>query len=68
MGALLGSCGFHYVGSAVLLWEQFTVALAALAIGTVVAMPLGLIGLLFFAHINLRYGAPYLLDYVMPVF
>ncbi len=41
--------------------------LAALAIGSVGAMILGLTGLLFFAYVNLRYGAPYLLDYLMPV-
>ncbi len=44
------------------------VTLTALATGTVGAMLLGLAGLLFFAYVNLRYGAPYLLDYVMPVF
>lgn len=43
-------------------------SLAALAIGDLGAMWLGLAGLLFFAYVNLRFGAPYLLDYVMPVF
>ncbi len=43
------------------------VSLLALAIGSLGTMILGLLGLLFFAYVNLRYGAPYLLDYVMPV-
>ncbi|HYL13752.1 MAG TPA: hypothetical protein VEV41_11995 [Terriglobales bacterium] len=41
--------------------------LAAYAIGRFGTMILGLVGLFFFAYVNLRYGAPYLLDYVMPV-
>ena len=43
------------------------VTLAALAIGSLGTMILGLVGLFFFAYVNLRYGAPYLLDYMMPV-
>ncbi len=44
------------------------ITLASLAIGYLGAVFLGLAGLVFFAYVNLRYGAPYLLDYVMPVF
>ena len=29
---------------------------------------LGICGLLFFTYVNVRYGSPYLLDYVIPVF
>jgi len=43
------------------------ITLAALAVRNLGAMLLGLAGLLFFSYVNLRYGAPYLLDYVMPV-
>jgi hypothetical protein len=43
------------------------ITLAALAVGNMAPMALGFIGLLFFAYVNLRYGAPYLLDYVMPL-
>lgn len=43
------------------------VTLAALAIGSLGTMILGLVGLFFFAYVNLRCGAPYLLDYVIPV-
>ncbi len=43
------------------------ITLLALATGNVGAMLLGLAGLLFFAYVNLCYGAPYLQDYVMPV-
>jgi len=42
------------------------VTLAALAWGKVGSFLLGCIGLGFFSYVNLRYGAPYLLDYVMP--
>jgi hypothetical protein len=28
---------------------------------------LGVVGFGFFAYVNLRYGAPYLLDYIMPI-
>jgi hypothetical protein len=28
---------------------------------------LGIVGLAFFAYVNIRYGAPYLLDYILPV-
>jgi len=41
---------------------------AALATSNFGTMLLGLSGLLFFGYVNLHYGAPYLLDYVMPVF
>ena len=40
---------------------------AAIAIGNLGSFILGCLGLLFFAYVNVRYGAPYLLDYVMPV-
>jgi len=40
----------------------------ALAIGKLGATILSVIGFAFFACVNLRYGAPYLLDYAMPVF
>jgi hypothetical protein len=43
------------------------ITVAALAIGPVGDLSLGLTGLAFFAYVNLRYGAPYILDYVMPV-
>jgi len=43
------------------------ITLAALAIGPVGTLTLGLTGLLFFAYVNLRYGAPYIMDYTMPV-
>jgi len=39
----------------------------ALALGEIGGAALGLLGLVFFAYVNLRYGAPYLLDYVQPV-
>src|SRR5574337_945587 len=49
----------------------FVVAIAmtltALALGKQGCMILSIIGMVFFAYVNLRYGAPYLLDYVMPV-
>jgi hypothetical protein len=44
------------------------ITLAALALGARGALALGLAGLAFFAYVNIRYGAPYLLDYIMPVF
>ncbi len=44
------------------------ITLVGLAIGKLGAAILSVIGFAFFAHVNLRYGAPYLLDYVMPVF
>ena len=44
------------------------VTLLALAAGKYGGLLLGIIGLAFFAHVNVRYGAPYLLDYVLPVF
>jgi hypothetical protein len=42
------------------------VTLAALALGKVGGFLLGAVGLGFFSYVNLRYGAPYLLDYLMP--
>ncbi len=42
--------------------------LTALAVGALGGTALGILGLAFFAYVNLRYGAPYLLDYVQPVF
>jgi hypothetical protein len=44
------------------------VTLLALALGKYGGLVLGIIGLAFFAYVNVRYGAPYLLDYVLPVF
>jgi hypothetical protein len=44
------------------------VTLLALALGKFGGLVLGIIGLAFFAYVNVRYGAPYLLDYVLPVF
>jgi hypothetical protein len=32
------------------------------------ALGLSVVGLAFFAYVNIRYGAPYLLDYVLPLF
>ena len=40
--------------------------LAAFVVGTIGGLLLGVVGLGFFSYVNLRYGAPYLLDYVMP--
>lgn len=49
----------------------FTAAVAltltALALGAPGGITLGILGLGFFAYVNLRYGAPYLLDYVLPI-
>jgi len=42
------------------------VTLAAFIVGTIGGLLLGVVGLGFFSYVNLRYGAPYLLDYVMP--
>ena len=42
------------------------VTLAAFIMGTIGGLVLGVVGLGFFSYVNLRYGAPYLLDYVMP--
>lgn len=39
-----------------------------LLFGTVGCLCLGICGLLLFAYVNVRYGAPYLLDYILPVF
>ena len=44
------------------------VTLLALTLGKYGGLVLGIIGLAFFAYVNVRYGAPYLLDYVLPVF
>ena len=42
------------------------ITVAALVSGRLGGFWLGLIGSGFFSYVNLRYGAPYLLDYVMP--
>jgi len=44
------------------------IASAALLLGKRGGSALGMMGLAFFAYVNIRYGAPYLLDYVLPVF
>ena len=41
--------------------------LVAMALGAMGGAALGVLGSVFFAYVNLRYGAPYLLDYVQPV-
>lgn len=41
--------------------------LTALAFAALGGTALGILGLGFFAYVNLRYGAPYLLDYVLPI-
>lgn len=43
------------------------ITLAALLLGAIAAFALGVAGIVFFAYVNIRYGAPYLLDYVLPV-
>lgn len=43
------------------------VTLLALGLRQLGGLALGVGGLLFFAYVNIRYGAPCLLDYVMPV-
>jgi len=43
------------------------VTLAALLAGDRGCLLLGVAGFGFFTYVNLRYGAPYLLDYIMPV-
>ena len=43
------------------------ITLAGLAVGKHGRFTLGALGIAFFAYVNLRYGAPYLLDYVLPV-
>jgi len=50
-----------FFASAVLL------TLTALFLGVLGGAALAILGLGFFAYVNLRYGAPYLLDYVMPI-
>ena len=49
-----------FVGAVVL-------TLTALAFGALGGTALGILGLGFFAYVNLHYGAPYLLDYVLPI-
>jgi len=39
-----------------------------LLLGTIGCLCLGICGLLFFAYVNVRYGSPFLLDYILPVF
>ena len=39
-----------------------------LLLGTIGCLCLGVCGLLFFTYVNVRFGSPYLLDYVIPVF
>jgi hypothetical protein len=41
--------------------------LTALVLRSVGGAALAILGLGFFAYVNLRYGAPYLLDYVLPI-
>ncbi len=43
------------------------VTLAALFAGARGCLWLSVVGFGFFTYVNLRYGAPYLLDYIMPV-
>jgi hypothetical protein len=43
------------------------ITLTALFLGNLGGVLLASAGFGFFAYVNLRYGAPYLLDYVMPV-
>jgi hypothetical protein len=43
------------------------ITVTALVLGRLGGLALGVLGLGFFAYVNLRYGAPYLLDYVLPV-
>jgi len=42
-------------------------SLTALLFGVLGGTALAILGLGFFAYVNLRYGAPYLPDYVMPI-
>jgi hypothetical protein len=44
------------------------VTLVAALFGARGGIALGAVGLAFFAYVNIRYGAPYLLDYIMPAF
>jgi hypothetical protein len=43
------------------------ITLAVLLLGAIAGFALGVAGIVFFAYVNIRYGAPYLLDYVLPV-
>ena len=43
------------------------ITLTAMFLGGNGALGLGTAGLMFFAYVNIRYGAPYLLDYILPV-
>ena len=51
---------------------SFLVVLAlttiGLLLGTVGCLCLGICGLLFLTYVNVRYGAPFLLDYILPIF
>lgn len=44
------------------------ITLAASLLGARGGMALGIAELAFFAYVNIRSGAPYLLDYILPVF
>jgi hypothetical protein len=39
-----------------------------LLLGVIGCLCLGICGLLFFTYVNVRYGSPFLLDYIIPVF
>lgn len=43
------------------------ITVAALFLGTKGALSLSVAGLGFLAYVNIRYGSPYLLDYILPV-
>ena len=43
------------------------VTVAGILAGALGRLLLGVAGFCFFAYVNLRYGAPYLLDYIMPM-
>jgi hypothetical protein len=45
-----------------------TVTVVAMSLGARGGLLLGGLGLAFFAYVNTRFGAPYLLDYVLPAF
>ncbi len=46
----------------------FVLTAIALLIGALGCLCLGICGLLLFTYVNVRFGSPFLLDYVMPVF